>query len=367
MLNLTQGGLSGGYKKYLQRLVPLLSAHRDVQDILQIVPPAHESLVGVGAASSWSAGEQWRGFPQLAQRVRAWKPDVVFVPTARFLDCGAPSVAMVRNMEPMMPPTLREGVRPWAKSRLGAYLARRASQQSTRVIAVSAFVRDFLVNEWHIAPGRVGVVYHGIDQASAVPALSSKLQALSGAPFVFAAGSLLPYRGLEDAIAALAQANRPSLLLAIAGDGSPSYRKRMQQLAHSLGVAGRVLWLGHLAEDDMTWAYTHCTAFLMTSRVEACPNTALEAMACGAVCIATRALPMPEFFRDAALYYDAGSAEQLADRLGEAIGLDETARHALQESAQARSLDFSWLQTANDTVQQLAQAIAVSLRPTASG
>lgn len=355
MLNLTLGGLSGGYRKYLQRLAPLIRAHPDVTDVLQIVPSSYQSLPGLGAASSWISGEQWRGFPRLRQRVREWKPDVVFIPTARFLDGGAPCVSMVRNMEPMLPATFREGVRPWAKSRLGAYLARNACRQSTRVIAVSEFVRDFLVNEWDVVPGKVGVVYHGIDEVTVVPAPSPKLTA--HAPFLFAAGSLLAYRGLEDAISALAHANLPTLTLVIAGEGSAAYRERMQHLAQSLGVADRLVWPGHLGDDDMSWAYSNCLAFLMTSRVEACPNTALEAMACGALCISTRSLPMPEFFQDAALYYDAGNAEQLAAQVQKANSLNAAARVALQQGAKSRSMHFSWQQTANATVKQLSHAI----------
>ncbi|MBC8089225.1 MAG: glycosyltransferase [Phycisphaerae bacterium] len=358
MLNLTLGGLSGGYRKYLQRLAPLLSAHRDVEEVLQIVPAAYVSLPGLSAPSSWMPGEQWRGFPRLRHRVREWRPDVVFIPTARYLDVGAPCVSMVRNMEPMLPATFREGVGPWAKSRLGAFLARNACRQSTRIIAVSAFVRDFLVNEWKVEPQKVGVVYHGIDEVTVVPAPSAKLNVR--APFLFAAGSLLAYRGLEDAITALSRTSVPGLTLVIAGEGSATYRERMQQLATSLGVGDRLLWLGHLAEDDMSWAYSNCLAFVMTSRVEACPNTALEAMACGAVCISTRSLPMPEFFRQSALYYDAGDAEQLAAQIGKASSLDADARFALQRTAKSRSMDFSWQRTANATVEQLAHAISQS-------
>lgn len=357
MLNLTAGGLSGGYKKYLQGLGPLLNANSGVSELLQVVPPGQETLPGLGTQVwSWSDGEQWRGFPQLKRRVRVWKPDVVFVPTARFLDCGAPCVCMVRNMEPMLPPTFRDGLATWAKHRLGAVLARRACDNSARVVAVSEFVRDFLVRDWKLDSAKVGVVYHGVDQPAAAIAPTAKLVALQDAPFLFAAGSLLPYRGLEDAIAALAQADLPVRTLAIAGDGSAAYRERMQQLAASLGVSDRVRWLGLLTEREMSWAYTNGAAFLMTSRVEACPNTALEALSCGALCISTRSLPMPEFFRQSALYFDAGNATQLADQIRHAFRLDEHNRQLLRESARERSQQFSWQRTASATIEQLTLA-----------
>lgn len=357
MLNLTMGGLSGGYKKYLQQLVPLLNSHKDVSDILQIVPPKYQNLPGLGSnVHPFADGEQWRGFPYLQQRVRDWKPDVIFVPTARYLDLGSPIVSMVRNMEPMLPGTLQNGLTAWFKNKLGASLAKRAAHKSTRVIAVSEHVRDYLVNNWAIDSRKIGVVYHGVDapQAGTVP--SAKVQSLGGTDFVFAAGSLVPYRGLEDAIRALAHVGG-SLKLAIAGDGWDSYRQQMQSLAESLGVSDRTVWLGHLGETEMAWAYTNSRAFLMTSRVEACPNTALEAMAGGAVCISTKEPPMPEFFRDAALYYEAGEGEQLAQQIRAAVAMEEQERQRIASAAKARAGGFSWQGTAEKTVEQLRLAV----------
>lgn len=358
MLNLTAGGLSGGYKKYLQALAPLLNGNSQVSQLLQVVPPGHEALPGLSdPVWSWDDGEQWRGFPRLARRVREWKPDVVFIPTARFLDCGVPCVCMVRNMEPMLPASLRDGITPWAKNQLGALLARRACAKSAGVVAVSEFVRDFLVRDWKVEARKVGVVYHGVDQLPPPSTPSVKLSPLKNVPFLFAAGSLLPYRGLEDAIRALADDNMPVRTLAIAGDGSADYRERMQQLAQSLGVADRIHWLGVLNEPEMTWAYTNCSAFLMTSRVEACPNTALEALAAGAVCISSDSLPMPEFFDQCAIYYRTDDAKQLAQQIRTAWELTDVSRESLRARARERSLQFSWQRTASGTIEQLAHAI----------
>lgn len=357
MLNLTAGGLSGGYKKYTQRLVPLLRAHPAVSELIVAMPPGYESLVGSEAeAWSWAPGEHWRNYPTLRSRVRAWKPDVILIPTARYLDCGAPVVSMVRNMEPMLPPTLQEGVKPWAKNRIGAYMARRASQESTRVIAVSEFVRNYLLREWHLDPARVSVVYHGVDVPTTFDAHDMASE-LATSRFVFAAGSLLPYRGLEDAVRALPLV-APDIKLAIAGSGSATYQARIVALAQQLDVHNRVVWMGHVNDQVMNAAFQRCLAFLMTSRVEACPNTALEAMAAGAVCISTTLPPMPEFFGNQALYYEADDAAQLAQQI------ELVARMPAQELSRrsadvvVRAKEFDWQRTALGTVSQLQLAHA---------
>lgn len=359
MLNLTAGGLSGGYRKYVQQLVPLMRASAQVDDLLMVVPPGFEEMPGIGAgAISWRAGEHWRGYPSLRERVRAWKPDVVFVPTARFLDCGAPAVCMVRNMEPMLPPTLADGAVAFLKSRAGATLARRACQSSTRVIAVSNFVRDFVVNKWRLAPSRVGVVYHGVNPVTTPYAESVTAATLPEGPYVFAAGSLLRYRGLEDVVRALVHTDI-AVKLVVAGTGSAAYESHMRALAEQLGVSSRVVWMGQANEEQMGATFARCMAFVMTSRVEACPNTALEAMASGAICISTRCAPMPEFFGDNALYYDAGDAETLARQINSASTMPVEAAETLCNGGRERAREFSWERTLSSTMDELRLASGI--------
>jgi len=356
MLNLTAGGLSGGYRKYLHRVVPMLRAEGTVRELLVVVPPGHEQQPGVGAGAwSWQPGEHWRGYPALRDRVRAWKPDVVFIPTARYIDCQAPTVAMVQNMLPMLPPTFRDGIPAWAKLRLDAQLARYASTTATRVIAVSNYVRDYLVQEWGVPSQRIGVVYHGVDISAPVDTPPSTA-VLSGKPFVFAAGSLYPYRGIEDAIRALPLLESRTLRLVIAGEGSASYRNRMEVLARQLAVTNRIVWLGQVDPTTMNYAYQQCAAFLMTSRVEACPNIALEAMANGARCISTTSAPMAEFFGDDALYYTPGDAPVLGRHINSVLAAPASVAQQRSLSAQRRAGEFTWEQTLDGVVTALTTA-----------
>lgn len=352
MLNLTAGGLSGGYRKYLRRVVPMLCAEGTVRELLVVLPPGHEQQPGItGDVWSWRPGEHWRGYPALRDRVRAWKPDVVFIPTARYIDCQAPTLVMVQNMLPMLPPTLRDGLSAWAKLRVDATLARRATRSATRVIAVSDYVRDFLVEHWSVPAQNIGVVYHGVDEAVPIQE-SSSTPSLPNEPFIFTAGSLFTYRGLEDAVRALALTATP-VKLVIAGEGSASYRTRMMALANQLGVANRIVWLGQVDPTVMTVAYQQCVAFVMTSRVEACPNIALEAMASGARCISTSCAPMPEFFAEQALYYAASDSSALATHINTVVGTPtvEAMQHRL--GVQQRAGVFTWDDTLRGVVREL--------------
>lgn len=351
LLTLTRGNVSGGFRKYLDRLVPLLRQQVERLDVF--VPPQ----MARGDDLTWPERDELRGFRELRQSVAALKPDVVFIPTARVLRVGnVPVVTMVRNMEPLEVPfggnTIVEG----AKNVVRAAAARSAARHSDRVIAVSNHVRDFLVERWKISDRRIGTVYHGIDPADDGV---EPFPGLDAQPFLFTAGSIRPARGVEDVITALASTSR-ELRLVIGGNvdrGAEHYAAKMKRLANDLGVAPRITWTGQLNARQMAWFFRNAYAFVMTSRAEACPNTVLEAMTNGAVSISTDHPPMPEFYADAAMYYRERESADLARCIN---ALTESERVRLGARARERARDFTWDATARNTIAELQRAVELA-------
>jgi glycosyltransferase involved in cell wall biosynthesis len=357
VLTLTRGSVSGGYRKYLQRLVPLLRAQPDVERLDLFVPPQ----MAAPGDLTWPVGDELRRFRELRKSVAALAPDVVFIPTARVLRVGrVPVVSMIRNMEPLEVPFGGNGLIEGVKNVARARLARHSARRSDRVIAVSNHVRDFLVGRWHVPEERIGVVYHGIDPADPLePSRPPALETLGDAPFLFTAGSIRPARGLEDVIQALASLPA-EVKLVIAGTvdrGAEHYARDMRELARVHGVGSRVIWAGHLDHRAMSWCFRRAAFFVMTSRAEACPNIVLEAMTEGAASISTDHPPMPEFFGDSALYYRERDAGALARRLAEGFAAAESTLQELRQRARARAGAFTWEATARATLTELRRAL----------
>jgi glycosyltransferase involved in cell wall biosynthesis len=356
VVHLTGGGFSGGFVKYGRVVLPLLAADPRIERLFVLDPPGSDVDWGAGERHAWPGRDWVRGFAGLKAKLRELRPDAVFIPTARWIDAGVPTAVMVRNMEPLVTPfggnPLPEAARNVARRRA----ARRAARRADRVVAVSGFVRDWVVGRWKVDAQRVAVIPHGVDLREGEGARPA---ALSGAdfPFVFTAGSIRPARGAEDAISALGALGRfPQLRLVVAGGvepGAAGYRARLEALARGAGVADRVVWAGQLNAAEMAWCYRRCRAFVMTSRVEACPNVVLEALSHGAVSVSDDNPPMPEFFRDAALYYPTGNAAALAARLDEALSAGEDRRAAWSAAARGRAAGFTWRRTAELTARAL--------------
>lgn len=371
MLNITAGGMSGGYRNYLSNLVPRLAVHPEVETLLVGVPQS----VGFPQITTASGSVQWLPLRRSASLVRggltgsereaiaASKPDVLFIPTSRFSSSGSiPVVNMVRNMMPMTPHNSRyclEQLRNWARF----LQMKHAVSQADRVIAISQFVKDYLTHNLGLAEDRVGVVYHGTTLDSDLP---MHKPAVAGEDwidrFFFTAGLIYPYRGIEDLIEAWQRLrglpDLPPLVIAgKVGQGMSGYYAKLLRLVQEKGLRAHVHFAGLLSRSEMAWCYNHCSAFIMTSRVEACPNIALEAMASGSLCISTMNPPLPEIFAEAAWYYPAGQSGVLAERIREAMQLSDGCRMAVRTCAIARAARFTWDVCCRRTVEELQKAI----------
>ncbi len=363
IVNFTSGGLSGGYRKYLSRVVPLLQCDSRIKR-LDIFTP-----VDIGLASKGKV--QWHLMPRDYDiKVVAWlkrhlaklKPDVVFIPTARWINFnGIPTVIMVRNMAPLLVPFKGNSIKECFKNIARYVSALKACRRANRIIAISNHVREFLVKKWRVDPSRIGLVYHGVDIQNNL-SLSTPPKNLSGykiSRFIFTAGSIRPARGLEGSIKAMKFLKDlySDLSLIIAGNtdsGTESYRRRLNVIAKKFGVSERIFWVGQLSENEMNWCYKNCSAFIMTSRAEACPNIALEAMSHSCMIVSTTQPPMPEFFRNAAFYYNAGNSSNLAQQIHAALELSEEERMDKRAATRTIAEEFSWERTARLTIDQLA-------------
>lgn len=371
MLNITSGGMSGGYKTYLSNLVPRLAVHPEIEALLVGTPESVDcsewrkrapSAAWLPLKSTLCARGREVG-PKAREAIGNFAPDVIFIPTARYFTLDdTPVVNMIRNM---MPTTLGytayclEWARNWARLRQ----MRIAVRRSNRVIAISQFVKDYLSGELGIAKEKIGVVYHGSEsngnQAAERPGV---IPADWSGRFVFTAGLIYPYRGLEDLIEAWSHLrcfpDRPPLVIAgKVGQGMSRYYARLQRLVRERNLESHVQFAGVLTRPEMEWCYRHCSMFVMTSRIEACPNIALETMGHACLCVSTDNPPMPEIFGDAARYYSAGDADALAKHILHVLQLPSDRQEQIRRLAVARASQFTWETCCHQTVCELRKVL----------
>ena len=372
VINLTGGGISGGYRKYLLNIIPRLSADVNVESLLCVSPESlnADKLFKPISNVKFANCQPFRILHnsadlQLHMCLEEFSPDVIFVPIERFFRFKqVPVVTMIQNMEPFLKNvegnTVSERFRQWVQYVEG----RRAIKKADKVIALSRFVYDFLVVSWGISNEKINLVHHGIalkkNEESCKPNIISEGWQDK---FIFTAGSIRPARGLEDLLMAmehLSLQGEKSVRLVIAGESGyrmVAYQKKLKDRIQNNRLYSKICWAGCLSESEMNWCYKNCKAFVMTSRVESFGQIALEAMAQGCVCISANNPCLPEIFKDAAIFYPPKDEKVLAGVINAVFTGEDNQRKIMSKKAKKRAAEFSWDVCAEKTLAVLVKAV----------
>jgi rhamnosyl/mannosyltransferase len=238
-------------------------------------------VVRVGRHASLARLDVCLGLPVLLRRLKAGNADLLHLhvpnPTMLLALAAARSrlpLVVTYHSDVVKQKRLRLLLRPFehlAFRRAGALVA------TSPVYAAGSEVLQYYT-------GKLGVLPFGIDlgpyfhTGAAVRARADELLATHGRPLWLAVGRLVYYKGLHNAIRALASV--PGKLLVV-GDGPLEAELRRQ--AEAAGVAGRVIWRRRLPQDELVAAYHAATAlwFPSNARSEAFGLVQVEAMASG--------------------------------------------------------------------------------------
>ncbi len=226
--------------------------------------------------------------------------------------------------------------------RAGERLCMRLNR-SASVVCVSEGVAEEMRSHYPAARERVIAIHNGVDTDAFAPGVRDsqalELRASLGiAParlIVAFVGGDWEHKGLRRAIEALSDA--PDWDLVVAGRGHPD---RYRSECESLGVAGRVHWLGVVC--DIQVVYALADAFVLPSSYETFSLVTFEAAASGLAILATPVNGVRELIEDERNGFlidgEAGSIAERLSRLGGAPDL----RARFGAEARRAALGFGW-------------------------
>jgi glycosyltransferase involved in cell wall biosynthesis len=225
------------------------------------------------------------------------------------------------------------------------------------VIAISEVVA------WHaLACGvpreRLSVVANGVDpmRFAGVQGHSVRLEYDLRRRFVVGyCGSLQPWHGVTDAVAALAMLP-PSVMLLVVGDGPE--RQAIHDCAFDLDVADRVVMTGAVPETEVP-AYLAAVdlgvaPYTAVERFYLSPLKVLEYCAAGLPVVATAQGEMPQL-GGAALLVPPAQPHALAEAIAQ-LAADPELRTAMSRAARAYATSRTWAHAA-ERIEQLAIAV----------
>ena len=330
----------GGTGRYARELTAALAAtagpgdsvtswtawHRDVEPA-RIPGVAGPRRLPVGARALALAWQRGRGpVPSRAEVIHA--PTLLLPPRRSHQRL----VVTIHDAVPWThPETLTpHGVR-WHRE-----MGRRAVRTADAILVPTTAVGRELTRQLPAAP--LHAVGEGVAPSIAVPPPDAADRARRlDLPdrFALCIGTLEPRKGLDVALAALADPSWPGLPLLIVGPTG------WGDVRVPEGTEGTARWLGKLSDHDLATVLHGATVLLAPSRDEGFGLPVLEAMAHGVPAIVSDIPALVEVGRDGVLPVPVGDSAALAQATAR-LATDDALHDRMATAARARAADFSW-------------------------
>src|SRR5579863_1950379 len=223
--------------------------------------------------------------------------------------------------------------------------ARSRYRAATRILPISEWVAGILVKSG-IPQEQMTVVYEGVEVARLPSpqirhAARTRWGITDESPLIGCVGVLLPDKGQDSLIRALAsmRAEFPSVKLLLVGDGPDKHR--LQQLAAKLNVADAVIFTGFVSA--MESVYPALDLFAFPSRFEGLGTSLLSAMSYAIPSVAFRTCAFPEIIEHgrSGLLAELNNDESLANSIAAILRNPEIALQIGRAARQRIDQKFS--------------------------
>ncbi len=254
--------------------------------------------------------------------------------------------------------TLRDA-HPLAKRVYTRRLVPRVARKARMIVTNSEFSKWEIVRHLGIPEDRIRVTpLAASPEFRPVPAHVQN-------PYFLYVGNLEPRKNLERLIEAFARMPRKDQDLVIVGNrwyhGDAAEAK-----ARSLGLNGRVKFMGYVPRADLPGLFSGATAFVYPSLLEGFGLPVVEAMACGAPVITSNNSSMKEVAGGAAVLVEPTNVRELTEALTR-LADDPGLRQELSQRGLRRSAGFSWTRTAELTLDVYREVMGTAPPPMKEG
>jgi glycosyltransferase involved in cell wall biosynthesis len=230
---------------------------------------------------------------------------------------------------------------------------RAALANATRVVVTSKATARIVKADYRVPSHRISVVQPGTDPAPAALGESNGLIRL------LSVGSIVPVKGYDVLIKALAQLKDLSWHLSIAGDRTRhlAFVNQLDADIAATGLTDRVTFLGAVPAARMPELYMSSEMFVLASRFEGFGMALAEAISYGRPVVSTTAGAIPETLPEGSrLLVPPNNSLALARALGYLIG-DSSARRRIAHKARLAAVQ---LPTWQDSTRLFIDAIEMS-------
>ncbi|HEY2410911.1 MAG TPA: glycosyltransferase family 1 protein [Pirellulaceae bacterium] len=236
------------------------------------------------------------------------------------------------------------------------FLVPRLARAARRIIAVSEFSKQRIVELCRVPAEKVSVIYSGVGNqfrphsVDEIAAVRTKLALPQR--YILCVGSLEPRKNLGRLLQAWQRVQPRLAGLSLVLVGAKSHVFRDAGLSES---PPGVHLAGYLDDELLPAVYAGAELFVYPSIYEGFGLPVIEAMASGAPVITSNVTALPEVAGDAAAFVDPLHVDSIAAGI-ETLAQNEQQKSELRQKGIIRAAQFNWENTARETWRVLEAA-----------
>ena len=177
-----------------------------------------------------------------------------------------------------------------------------------------------------------------------------------GKPFILSVGTLEPRKNLItllNAFRIFKSTHQSDVVLVMTGQNGWK-NKNLEKTINEHPFKQDIIRTAYVDSKDLPALYSHCSVFIYPSLYEGFGLPLLEAMACGAPCIAAQNSSLTEVGGNAAVYFETKNAEDLSSKIKKVIE-DDKWRKELENKSLEQAEGFSWEKYATEFIGLIEQ------------
>jgi glycosyltransferase involved in cell wall biosynthesis len=227
---------------------------------------------------------------------------------------------------------------------------RRSIRDAARVTTISAFSRSEIARHLDVDPGRIDVVYPGLEAPVHQPSGPDP----HPRPFALYAGATERHKNVGLLLDAWRDRSPGDLDLVFVGQPGRDHPMAVEAAARS---GGRVVVRGRVDAEELDRWYRKATVFVFPSRVEGFGFPPLEAMQRGVPVVASTGGSLPEVLGDGALFFDPDDQSAVIAHV-ERVVSDPGLRTSLIDRGAKQAARYTW----TDAAHKMAGLLRVAVR-----
>jgi glycosyltransferase involved in cell wall biosynthesis len=231
-------------------------------------------------------------------------------------------------------------------------------RNARHIVTVSEFSKQRIMARLGVDASRISVIWNGVDHFEKIASDTSILSRLNlqNDGYVLAVGNLSVGKNLARVLAAIESlSERHDWKFVVVG--GCDLRVFNPKAKAGYEMSENIVAAGFVSDGELRALYENAACFLFPSLYEGFGLPPLEAMACGCPVIVSREASLPEVCGDAAMYCDALSVEDIADKVTQMMG-DAALRASWRVRGREHARSFRWDRSARQLLDVLERELA---------